>query len=99
MNWCDPVLLLKSEEHHRGNLRLTLFLFDVFRAVFLVCYGCFPWLLFYFFLLVRSFSSVYYIYIFFEEKLEHLRDTENETFMGNGRHQEIGVLTLSKLPI
>lgn len=69
MNWCDPALLLKSEEHHRGNLRLTLFLFDVFRAVFLVCYGCFPWLLFYFFLLVRSFSSVYYIYIFFDKNL------------------------------
>lgn len=66
VNWCNSALLLKSEEHHRGNLRLTLFLFDVFRAVFLFYSGCFPLLLFYFFLLVRSFSSV--IYIFFSRK-------------------------------
>lgn len=98
VNWCNPALLLKSKEHHRGNLGLTLFLFDVFRAVFLFYYYCcFPLSLFYFFLLVRSFSAVKYIYIF-QGKLEHLRDTENETLRGNGKCHEIGVLTLPKSP-
>lgn len=70
VNWCNPALLLKSKEHHRGNLGLTLFLFDVFRAVFLFYYYCcFPLSLFYFFLLVRSFSAVKYIYIYFKENL------------------------------
>lgn len=64
MNWCDPVLLLKSEEHHRGNLRLTLFLFDVFRAVFLVCYGCFPMVVILFLLAGTEFFHLYIIYIY-----------------------------------
>lgn len=99
MNWCDPALLLKSEEHHRGNLRLTLFLFRCFQGcVFWFVMVVFHGWVFYFFLLVRSFFiCILYIYIF-REKLEHLRDTENETLRGNGKHQETGVLILSNFP-
>lgn len=98
MNWCDPALLLKSEEHHRGNLRLTLFSFRCFQ-------GCVFGLLWLFsmvgilFLLAGTefFICILYKYIF-REKLEHLRDTENETLRGNGKHQNIGVLILSNFP-
>lgn len=43
------------------------------------------------------FICILYIYIF-RQKLEHLRDTENETLRGNGKRQEIGVLTLPNFP-
>lgn len=87
-----------SQRNTTGEIWDSPCFFLMFSGLcFLFYCGCFPLLLFYFFLVVRSFSSVIDIYVF-QEKLERLRDTENEALRGNGKHREIGILTLPKFP-